>query len=216
VPNTNPMLEAPWGFGRVLHTGQVDAPILVEAYAAHLEGKGLLLRESFDFSALEIHDGHVGYKSLKAKQLVMACGYGLKSDPFFGYLPLNGTKGEMLLIKAPAYKEENVIKASVFTIPKGNDLYLVGATYKWRDKSNEPTDDARLELLKKLRSFLKCDFQVIDQMAGIRPTVVDRKPLVGRHPHHKNLYVLNGLGSRGVMIGPYGSRQLFQFIENGQ
>src|SRR5690606_5254120 len=154
--------------------------------------------------------------SLKAKQLVMACGYGLKSDPFFGYLPLNGTKGEMLLIKAPAYKEENVIKASVFTIPKGNDLYLVGATYKWRDKSNEPTDDARLELLKKLRSFLKCDFQVIDQMAGIRPTVVDRKPLVGRHPHHKNLYVLNGLGSRGVMIGPYGSRQLFQFIENGQ
>ena len=216
VPNTNPMLEAPLGFGKVLHTGKVDTPQLVDAYASHLEGKGLLLREKFDYPALEIYDDHVVYGSLKAKQLVLACGYGLKKDPFFGYLPLNGTKGEMLLIKAPDYKEENVIKASVFTIPKGNDLYWVGATYKWQDKSNEPTEGARLELLKKLRTFLKCDYQVMDQVAGIRPTVVDRMPLVGRHPQHQNLYVLNGFGSRGVMIAPYASQQLYQFIENGR
>ena len=28
------------------------------------------------------------------------------------------------------------------------------------------------------------------------------------------MYVLNGLGTRGVMIGPYVARQLFNFIEN--
>ena len=51
-------------------------------------------------------------------------------------------------------------------------------------------------------------------MAGIRPTVSDRKPLVGRHPEHENMYLLNGLGSRGVMIAPMASMQLYAFIEN--
>jgi len=216
VPNGNPMLEAPLGFGKVLHTGKVDTRLLVDAYAAHLEAKGLLFREKFEHSALKFHADHLEYRSLRAKQLVLACGFGLKTDPFFNYLPLNGTKGEMLLIQAPRYQEKKVIKASVFTIPRGDDHYLVGATYKWQDKSNEPTPAARQELLHKLGSLLKCDYQVVDHMAGIRPTVVDRKPLVGRHPQHKNLYVLNGLGSRGVMIGPYAARQLHRFIEGGQ
>ena len=94
-----------------------------------------------------------------------------------------------------------------------NDRYLVGATYKWKDKTNLPTEESKNELLEKLTTFLKCDFEVVDHVAGIRPTVVDRRPLVGRHPEHKNLYVLNGFGSRGVMIGPYASKQLFDYIE---
>lgn len=216
LPNGNPSLNAPYGLGKVLHTGRVDCPLLVDAYTAYLEGKGLLIRDTFDYPSLEIYDDHLAYGSFQAKQGVLACGYGLKEDPFFGYLPLNGTKGEMLLIKAPDYREDRVIKGPVFTIPHGKGSYWVGATYKWQDKSNAPTPTAREELSEKLRTLLNCDFQVVDQVAGIRPTVVDRKPLVGRHPQHKNLYVLNGMGSRGVMVGPYAARQLFRFIEHGQ
>ena len=51
-------------------------------------------------------------------------------------------------------------------------------------------------------------------MAGIRPTVKDRRPLVGRHNTHKNMFVLNGLGTRGVMIGPYVADKLFKLIEH--
>ena len=107
-----------------------------------------------------------------------------------------------------------VIKSSVFIIPMGNDLYRVGATYKWKDKSNSPTEECKQELLQKLDTFLKCPYEVIDHVAGIRPTVSDRKPLVGRHPKHENVFLLNGLGSRGVMIAPMASQQLFAFIEN--
>ena len=44
--------------------------------------------------------------------------------------------------------------------------------------------------------------------------MADRRPLVGQHPKHKLLYVLNGFGSRGVLIAPFASEQLFQAIEN--
>ena len=213
-PNTNPAIDASHGFGEVKHTGRVDTHIMVSAYKTYLEQAGKCIKESFDYDAFSVEEECVTYKGTVAKKIVFACGYGLKQDPYFGYLPLNGTKGELLVIHAPDYQEQHVIKSSVFTIPMENDRYLVGATYKWKDKTNEPTEASKNELLEKLRTFLQCDFEVVDHVAGIRPTVVDRRPLVGRHPEHQNLYVLNGFGSRGVLIGPYASRQLFDYIEN--
>lgn len=212
-PNNNPAIDAPHGFGEVKYTGRIDTATLVESYITYLKKRDLLLEESLDFKAISVTEETVSYKNETAKNLVFACGFGLKHDPYFGYLPLNGTKGELLIIHAPGYNEQNVIKSSVFTIPLENHRYLVGATYKWKDKTNLPTEESKNELLEKLRTFLKCDFEVVDHVAGIRPTVTDRRPLVGRHPEHHNLYVLNGFGSRGVMIGPYASKQLFDYIE---
>ena len=38
--------------------------------------------------------------------------------------------------------------------------------------------------------------KLVEQFAGIRPTVqMDRRPLVGLHPKHPRLAVLNGLGT---------------------
>ncbi|WP_420320410.1 NAD(P)/FAD-dependent oxidoreductase [Flagellimonas sp.] len=213
--NHNPTIDAPFGFGEVKYTGRIDTKTLLTSYAKFLAQKECLIAESFSFDDFAASADHISYKSIKAKQIVFCEGYGLKNNPFFGYLPLNGTKGELLIIKAPDYQETNVIKSAVFTIPLREDLYLVGATYKWKDKTNAPTDEAKTELLQKLKTFLKCDFEVVDHVAGIRPTVVDRRPLVGRHPEHKNLFVLNGLGSRGVLIAPYASQQLFNYIEKG-
>ena len=61
---------------------------------------------------------------------------------------------------------------------------------------------------------MTCDFEVIEHVAGIRPTVKDRRPLVGRHPEYSNIYVLNGLGTRGVMIAPYVAQELYNYIQH--
>ena len=81
------------------------------------------------------------------------------------------------------------------------------------DTSPNITLKAKEELLNKLNKLLNCDYSVVDQIAGIRPTVKDRRPLVGQHMTHKNMYILNGLGTRGVMIAPYVAKQLYSFIE---
>ncbi len=215
VRNENPSIDAPFGYGEVLGTGRIDTEVLQERYWEYLSKKERIIHERFQPTSLEILDNGVGYKGLKARHIVLAMGYGLTQDPYFNYLPLNGTKGELLTVKAPELKESRVIKSSVFIIPLGEDLYRVGATYKWQDKTNLPTRDAREELETKLRTFLKCDYEVVDHVAGVRPTVADRRPLLGRHPELKDLYVLNGFGSRGVMIAPYASRALYNFIEKG-
>ena len=214
LKNKNLDIDAPFGYGQVKYTGRIDTKTLLKEYQDYLIQKELLIKGAFDFNSFQILDDTIEYKGLKAKQIVFAEGFGLKSNPFFKYLPLNGTKGELLTIKAPSLREENVIKSSVFIIPLGNDFYRIGATYKWKDKTNIPTKESKNELLEKLKTFLKCDFEVVKHVAGVRPTVTDRRPLVGRHPKFKNLYTLNGFGSRGVMIAPYASKELYEFIEN--
>jgi len=99
-------------------------------------------------------------------------------------------------------------------VPLENDLYAVGATYNWKDTTNEITEDGKNELVRKLKTFLNCDFEVVNQVAGVRPTVKDRRPLIGQHHAYKNYFVLNGLGTRGVMIAPYVAEQLYKFIED--
>jgi glycine/D-amino acid oxidase-like deaminating enzyme len=217
LPNyQNPCLEAPFGFGEVLHTGRIHTETLLTAYRARLEEQGRLRTEAFDYQALETSSHKPAYQGKKVDAVVFCEGFGLKANPFFSYLPLNGTKGELLVIHAPQLKEVNVIKSGVFIIPMGADRYLVGATYHNWDKDPNPTEKGRDELLEKLGKFLKCAFTVESQRAGIRPTVADRRPLVGRHPVHQGLFVLNGLGSRGVLVAPYAAHSLYRHIGFGE
>ena len=211
--NKNEYIDAPFGLGEVLHGGRIDTAKLISAYKKDLKSKNLLIEDQFEYAQLDISKTELSYNDVITKHIVFAEGYGVKNNPYFNHIPLNGTKGEVLTIKAPDLKLETAIKSSVFIISIGNGLYKVGSTYKWKDKTNVPTEAAREELLSKLKKFITCDFEVVDHQAGIRPTVGDRRPIIGKHSEIDNLYLLNGLGSRGVMIGPYVSQKLFDLIE---
>jgi glycine/D-amino acid oxidase-like deaminating enzyme len=64
------------------------------------------------------------------------------------------------------------------------------------------TDEARKELREKLAILTDASYDVIDQNAGVRPTTMDRRPLIGQHEVFSGLYVMNGLGTKGYMIAP--------------
>jgi glycine/D-amino acid oxidase-like deaminating enzyme len=51
--------------------------------------------------------------------------------------------------------------------------------------------------------FYPHPFEIKDINFGFSPTVKDRRPIIGRHPEHHNLYVFNGLGARGILNGCY-------------
>ncbi len=212
--NDNLSINAKFGFGEVMQTGYLDVKCLVEAYSKYLVANNLLISDRIDYSLFEFHDEFITYKDIKAKNVIFAEGFGMHSNPFFKDLPLDGTKGELLLIKSPDLRLDAIINASIFIIPIGNDCYKVGATYDWKDKTNSTTDEAKSELLTKLDELINCDYEVIVHYAGVRPTVKDRRPLVGLHPDYSNMYILNGLGTRGVMLGPFLAKQLLEYIEN--
>lgn len=206
-------IKASFGFGEVFKTGYLDSKAMVEAYSEYLINQSLLIEETFDYSKIVITETGVNYKGIEAKHLVFCEGFGLQANPYFNDLPLDGTKGELVIIKAPDLKLHAVIKSNIFILPIGDDMYKVGATYNWQDKTNEPTADGKSELLANLEDLISCDYDVVHHYAGVRPTVRDRRPLVGTHYQYPSLHVLNGLGTRGVMLGPFLAKQLFNHLE---
>lgn len=207
-------INSPFNYGQVLQTGYVDTKLLLNAYKKYLLDHNLLLEETFDYHSIQFFDDGVQYKNTKAKQIIFAEGFGLHTNPFFNYLPLDGTKGELFIIKVPNLNLEVIINTSVFILPLGNDLFKVGATYNWQDKTSDPSEEGRTELLARIYEILDCEFEIIAHFAGVRPTVRDRKPLVGTHPQFSRLHILNGLGTRGVMLGPSMAIALFELIEH--
>ncbi|WP_298416646.1 FAD-binding oxidoreductase [uncultured Kordia sp.] len=212
IQNKNKAVEAPFALGKVKKTGRVNTRKLLTSYREYLSQKNAIKKERFQYNRLTIEKKSVSYQDIKAKKIIFCEGFGAKSNPYFDYLPLKGTKGELLFIKAPDLKIDYVLKSSVFLIPQGDDIYTVGATYDWKDKTHAITEKARLELIEKLSKLINCNYEIIDQVAGIRPTVIDRRPLIGMHPVHSNLIVLNGLGTRGVMVGPTIAKQLYDHL----
>ncbi|HEX8562480.1 MAG TPA: FAD-binding oxidoreductase [Flavobacterium sp.] len=209
-------IESPLGFGEVLQTGYVDTAKLLELYHVFLRNEGLLVEAPFNYGALALGEDKVVYGEVAARNIVFAEGFGIHSNPFFSYLPLNGTKGELFIIKAPDLNLDVIVNTSVFILPLGNSLFKVGATYEWVDKTDLPTEAGKQELIARIKEILECDFEVIQHLAGVRPTTKDRKAILGTHPNHKQLHVLNGLGTRGVMLAPAMAQTLFDHIEEGE
>lgn len=207
-------IESPFNYGEVLHTGYLDTALLLKKYREYLIKQELFLEESFDYDALEILNGGIRYKNIEARNIVFAEGFGIHANPYFNQLPLDGTKGELFVIKAPELDLDVIINTSVFILPLGNDLFKVGATYNWKDKTDLPTEEGKQELIERIQEIISCDFEIVEHFAGVRPTVRDRRPLVGTHFEHKSIHVLNGLGTRGVMLGPAMAKALFDSIEN--
>jgi len=122
-------------------------------------------------------------------------------------------KGEYIIFKAPQLRLECILKGAFFIIPMGNDLYKAGATFSHGDTSYTVTSRGKDQLVAAVKKMISCPFEVVDQVIGMRPTVKDRRPLLGRISESKPIF-FNGLGTRGLLMAPLLAKQLYNYAEN--
>lgn len=215
VQNSNPFIAAPLGFGIVKKAGWVDTALLVDRYSLYLESKKALIKTAFDSNALQLTENGVRYGKIEAKHIVFTQGVGLINNPWFSFIPIQKTKGELMVIECEDLQEKSIIHGGVFMIPLANNRYRVGSTYNWKDQTEGTTTNARRSLQKKLNNIISAPYRIISQTAGFRPTTPDRRPVLGVHPEFPQLAICNGMGSRGVLQGPFCTGLLCDHIEKG-
>ena len=206
-------VKAPLGFAKVNHCGRLDTTALIQAYKNSISSN--ITISAFDFSKLEITPAQLTYEELSAKHLVFCEGYAMIDNPYFKDIPLVGSKGQILIIDAPELKLETILKGPIFIAPLGGDKYWAGASFEQHDKSLDITDEAAQWLKTKIDRMIDVPYTIDRQITHIRPTVKDRRPLLGTHKKYKNLHLFNGMGSRGVLTAPTAASWLFKHI-NGQ
>ena len=204
------------GFGETLQTAQVDLWRICERLRTHWQQQDRWLGEAFDYSRLELTSAGIRYGELHARQLVFCEGWRMKFNPYFNYLPLQGNKGEVLIVQFPEASFDKMIKNKVFIAPLSTGNYWVGGSSNNHFADDLPTEAGCAFVQQKLDEMIRTPYKVLSQLAAVRPTVRDRRPLLGRHPHHPQLAVFNGLGTKGASLAPYWAEQLVRYLLDGE
>ena len=198
----------PFGIGETNPCWLVDVQALMNSWRSYLLNNNLLIESFYNNEQRETNN---------EKQIIIFCdGVEGFNNPFFKNLPYTRMKGEALIVSIPNLPRTNIYKHGLNIVPWKNDLWWVGSSYEWSFDTIEPTELFRQKTEMQLSNFLKIPFTIVDHISGERPANMERRPFVGLHPVHKNIGILNGMGTKGCSLAPYFANELAEYLINNK
>lgn len=217
ISDTGERLQAPFGGFVQHHTGYVEVNRLLETLRERLRRDGHYEQTDIAYAELRPHADRVQWRDVSARQLIFCEGYRAQANPWFGWLPFQPDKGEILTLEAPKRLCRRIVNGAHWLIPLVDGRYRFGSTHDHRRLDQTPTEAARTELLLGLQHLLGFDpgCRVVGHRAGVRPATRDRLPLIGRHPNEPGLVLFNGFGARGSLTIPWYAARLADHLLEG-
>lgn len=206
------LFDTPHGADEIDFSGRLNLSEYLEASKTYFKSNYPYFEEEFSWE--QWSQENLIYKGLSCDKIVFAEGHQIKNNLLFSYLPVGQTKGEVLKLNAEC-KLEHILNSGVFLLTDENGDWLCGSNFEWNASSYAPTSAAKDEILSKLKMYYKGELKILQQVAGIRPTSPDRRPILGDHPEQKNHFIYNGLGTKGVLIAPLVSKIFSEYLLNG-
>uniref|UniRef100_A0A486XN82 tRNA 5-methylaminomethyl-2-thiouridine biosynthesis bifunctional protein MnmC n=1 Tax=Rheinheimera sp. BAL341 TaxID=1708203 RepID=A0A486XN82_9GAMM len=147
-------------------------------------------------------------ETLTTPELILACGSKLAGFSQTANLPLNRIRGQVSHVQNDAMTPlKTVLCHKGYITPQWQGLHSVGATF---DRSateatlHSQDDIENLQLVEQ--QLQQPDWfkpaKVVSAAAAFRATLPDHLPVVGPMAKFENLYVIGGLGARGIMLSP--------------
>ncbi|RFS23833.1 FAD-binding oxidoreductase [Chitinophaga silvatica] len=195
-------LDQPHG-AAIVEGATINLSSFLPAYRKYLHDRESLKAEHFELAKLELLEKGVRYGDLLAEKIIFCDGVATSANPYFEKIKFLPNKGEVLQIEVPGLVTNDIIKKSITLVPQDNGLFWAGSSFVWDYTDDHPTEAQRLILEKSLNQLLKVPYIIKGQLAAVRPSGNDRRPIVGFHPEHPAIGVFNGLGTKGCSLAPY-------------
>jgi len=201
-----------FGTGTIERAYYVSTVTFMEQAYRFLEENNFIQYEEVNYSDFDTTT--TSYKDEVYEKIFFCQGYTNAENPWFGSLPIQCTKGETLTVHSTQLPKDVSLNLKCFVLPIGNQEFKVGATYDWNSTDLSITEKGKEQLEAHLKTLTDAPYTIIDQKAGIRPTVLDRRPLLGKHSEFPNLILFNGLGTKGYMMAPLLANELLDHVFN--
>lgn len=193
--------------------GYINTIVLLDGIRRYLTAQNSYTISHFNHEELRVESDGVRYGGTSASYIIFCEGARVLSNPWFRDLPIRPLKGEVLDINSQ-FDQQVIINRSVYMVPSVQpQKWRVGSTYQLREVVPGTTTEGRNEIEEKLKSVFKGNYRVDNQYWGIRPTSVDRRPMLGSRAKSHRVVIFNGLGTKGVSLAPYFSDMLIQWLE---
>ena len=192
---------------------QVDLRTMLSRYRMFLLEKSWLSEQQVSIDSAQRVSDSWREGGFTVRYIIDCTGASAINTARWGQLPWRGTKGEALRYKFPEFPRSAALKQKHFICPV-NDAGTVwlGGTNSDHYRDRTPTQHAAEQLLAQVEQFGHTLPEKYEHCAAIRPTVKDRRPLVGQHPDLPGLFLCNGLGTKGTSLAPYCTGQLIAHI----
>lgn len=205
-----------FGIGTIFPAYVIHLNNILPAWKSYLQAKQLLFNDVFSFEELVVNTNNIIYKHIEAERIIFCDGADGFNNKYFSLLPFALNKGEAIIIEASDLPQEYIYKKSMILAPLSEKgLFWLGTNYIWDYADNLPTKEFRATAEQTLNNWLKVPYKIIEHKSSIRPATVERRPFAGFHPVHKNIGMLNGMGTKGCSLGPYFAHKLTKNILKG-
>ena len=154
-----------------------------------------------------IEDRKIVIGDINAKYVVMCIGINQNNLNLFSNLPLRPVSGNSILAEVN-FNSTHIVNNKISVINTSKNNVHAGSTYH---NGFENMGTEKIE--KQLKEIVQKKYKIKEYKFGVRSARRDRRPFVGKHSNIDNLYILNGLGSKGVSQSPYCSKELLNYIE---
>lgn len=209
-------IRAPYGGRWLIGGGWLDTGRFLDAMRTYLERLHSFRVGRIDYESLSISKDGIAWEG-EPYQLVIDCtGVAAFHQPILGEIGLNPCSGELLHLNSTTIPRDAVIHGRMKVIPLGGYSYLAGATYRPGHIGTEPSQEGRAEICSVLDELIEGDYSVGEQVCAVRPSSVDRRPIIGKHHHLEHVYIFNGMGSKGVMLAPWFASKLSGHLLHGE
>jgi len=194
----------PFGSLAISQGGYFQTQLLLTALKKYFTDKAMLISEHFLYDDLLLSEEEVKWRSQVFDAVIFCEGFAARQNPWFKNLPYNFVKGELLKISfdSPSLPDA-ILCQQQWCIPALDGTYLAGSTYDRDHIDTVVTAEGQAAILKGLNDFIPAKARVLERYAGVRPVMLNQKPVVGMHPSIPRLGIFNGFGSKGFLWVPY-------------
>jgi glycine oxidase len=133
---------------------------------------------------------------------------------------LRGVKGEMLLMSCPDVTLHRPIRVlhprvPIYIVPRGDGVFMLGATMIESNASSHVTARSMLELLSAAYALNPAfgEAEILEIGVDSRPAFPDNLPRIRRN---ENLIRVNGLYRHGFLLAPAVARMVAELIFDGK
>lgn len=207
-----PEINAPLGGILINNTGWLDVKAFLNALKSFIVHNGVFINEKVSEDDLFLEKNNVRWRDVTASKIILCDGYSALTKKYFNHLPFLPAKGELVIFRSNELSDQFILNQKIFILPLGENLFKAGSTFQWNDLSSRVTEEAKQFLTKEISKMIRCDFEIINQQAAIRPTTKDRRPFTGIHPELNQLGIFNGLGTKGVIMAPYFAKRFGDYL----
>lgn len=209
-----PLAKSEFGSGIVKNAFWIRSKLFMEKMHLFLKEQKVLQYGQFEPAKFTLEE--LSYDGSTYDSIVFCCGSDNDKIPYFNRANIQHNRGQILHIECSEISQHELWNRKGFILPVGGEKFMLGATYEWNEPSLNITAEAREKLEGVFKTITNASFKVTGQTVGMRPTVADRRPMMGKHPDAKGLFIFNGLGTKGYMLAPLLSLEMAQFMTEGK